>query len=81
MTQSVRRRVAALALAVSVPTGIVTLATNTALLATTADGGQPVIMPPGWPKPPVIKPGVDVPGPIGVPAPEPEPEPYYDLTR
>jgi hypothetical protein len=71
MKQSVRRRAAALALAVSVPAGIGTLVTNTALLATTADGGQPVILPGGYPKPPVSKPGVTL------PVPDPVPEPAY----
>jgi hypothetical protein len=57
MTSRLRRRAAAVALTVSLPTGAGVLAVNTAFLATTADGGQPT-MPypfptPGGPKVPV----------------------------
>jgi hypothetical protein len=69
MKQSVRRRAAALALAVTIPTGIGVLVANTALLATTADGGMPQIMPEWKPlggKTPVTGPVTTVPDPVDV---------------
>jgi hypothetical protein len=70
MTRSFRRRAAAVALAVSAPLGVGALAANTAFLATTADGGQPVMYPPGYPRPGIPKP---VPGTDPAPAPVVDP--------
>jgi hypothetical protein len=58
-----RKCAAAVALAISPPTGFGPLAANTAFLAATADGGQPTIPYPFGPK--------VAPSPDAVPVPEP----------